>query len=300
MLPPFPKIFSLGQVYIKNILDGPIEITEKLDGSAFSFGNLDGTVSMRSKRAQLFGGMADKMFVNACSYIEHIQDRLPNGKIFHAEMLNKPHHNSLKYNNVPRNGMALYGIRDLDSGSYEGDYTELKRWADRLEIDIVPLLYLGRLATMESIKGFLDRESYLGGTNIEGIVIKNYTLSMFIAGQFIPIMAGKYVSEAFKEQSGDGKKEHTNTGKWEGYKLAYRTEARWNKAIQHLRDDGSLLGEPKDIGPLIKEVQGDITEEHEDEIKEFLWDHFGKELLRLSTAGLPEYYKNYLLEGHNA
>jgi hypothetical protein len=122
---------------------------------------------------------------------------------------------------------------------------------------------------------------------------------MNIGDLVFPIMCGKYVSEEYKERAGDWKKDHTNIGQWEGYKMSYCTQARWLKAIQHLRDDGLLRGAPQDIGPLIKEVQRDITEEHEEEIKNFLWKHFGKEVLRVASHGLPEFYKNYLMEGNH-
>ena len=69
------------------------------------------------------------------------------------------------------------------------------------------------------------------------------------------------------------------------------------KAIQHLRDEGNLACEPKDIGRLIQEVKRDISEEEINTIKSFLWREFGEELLRRSTAGLPEWYKQQLALG---
>ena len=69
-----------------------------------------------------------------------------------------------------------------------------------------------------------------------------------------------------------------------------------NKAVQHLREDGSLLGEPKDIGPLIKEVIRDTMEEETDYIKETLFAWAKKDIARRVTSGLPEWYKQQLLE----
>ena len=34
-----------------------------------------------------------------------------------------------------------------------------------------------------------------------------------------------------------------------------RTEARWRKAVQHLREEGRLERSPKDIGALLVELQ---------------------------------------------
>lgn len=116
--------------------------------------------------------------------------------------------------------------------------------------------------------------------------------------QVFPLMAGKFVSEAFKEVHRAGwKKEHTGKGRWETFVDGYRTEARWHKAIQHLREGGKLDGSPKDIGPLIKEIQKDVAEEERQTIMEFLWKEFGQEVLRKAIAGFPEWYKEQLLAG---
>ena len=80
------------------------------------------------------------------------------------------------------------------------------------------------------------------------------------------------------------------------FKENYRTEARWAKAAQHLKEAGKLEGTPRDIGKLIVEVKRDIEEEEMEAIKDFLFKQFGEELLRRSTVGLPEYYKNKLLD----
>lgn len=71
----------------------------------------------------------------------------------------------------------------------------------------------------------------------------------------------------------------------------YRNEARWEKAVQHLRDAGKLQGAPQDIGPLIKEFQTDLMEECAAEIKEKLYEYALPKILRGASAGLPEFYK---------
>jgi hypothetical protein len=52
-----------------------------------------------------------------------------------------------------------------------------------------------------------------------------------------------------------------------------------------------LTEEPKDIGPLIKEVHNDIEAEETDGIRDALWKIFKKDIMNKSTAGLPEWYK---------
>jgi len=45
----FPKIFAIGTDYISNIFDDEVEITEKIDGSQFAFGKVNGELFMRIK-----------------------------------------------------------------------------------------------------------------------------------------------------------------------------------------------------------------------------------------------------------
>jgi hypothetical protein len=68
------------------------------------------------------------------------------------------------------------------------------------------------------------------------------------------------------------------------------------KAVQHLRDVGTLEQSPRDIGNLIKEIQEDTKKECEEEIKKILFDHFWKNISRGITAGAPEWYKEELLK----
>lgn len=294
MIKAFPKIFAIGTDYIKDIFDGHVEITEKIDGSQFCFGkDNEGNFYMRSKGRQIYLETVDKMFSGAVNYALSVQSIVPSGFIFYCEYLSKPKHNSLKYNTIPKNGLYLFGISDY-LGSIMCKTDVIIEWSHRLNIDPPYILYTGNVNSIEQIKEYLDLESYLKDTSIEGFVVKNYSKQFLLGGQPIPVMAGKYVSEAFKEKSSNWKNEHTNVGKFQAFKESYCTEARWLKAVQHIRDNGELLNDPKDIGRLIKEVQSDIIEEDIEEIKSFLWKEFGQEVIRYSTRGLPEWYKNQL------
>ena len=111
-------------------------------------------------------------------------------------------------------------------------------------------------------------------------------------------MSGKYVTEEFKEvHNKNWKAENTGKGKLEVAISQYRSEARWNKAVQHLRDDGRLTESPRDIGELIKEVRKDISLEEKENIKDQLWSIFKNDFLGMATSGLPEWYKEKLVKG---
>jgi len=296
MIKTYPKIFAIGQNYIENIFDGEVEITEKLDGSLFAFAKINDELFFRSKGQQLFSDNCEKMFAIAVDYVNSIQDKIPNNTVYYTEYLNKPHHNTLNYNRTPINNLILFGVTD-ENGNFEKDYEVLKKHAEQVDIEIVPLLHKGEIKSSEQLLEFLDNDSILGGTKIEGIVVKNYNQPFLLGGQPIPLMMGKYVSEAFKEvHHKSWGKDHSTKGKWQTFKEGFKTEARWEKGIQHLAERGELENAPKDIGKLIKEIQSDITEEEKENIKEFLWKEYGSEILRYAVGGFPQWYKEKLLK----
>lgn len=289
----FPKIFHIGDRWIRDIFDGDVEVTEKVDGSQFCFGKINGEVIVRSKGKVMVADAPDKMFSFCVSYVMGLD--LPDNTLFYGEYLKSPRHNTLAYDRIPKNYIALFGVCS-DKQEFISDYDSIKKWADTLNVDCVPLLFKGKINSQEELFKLLDTMSYLGGTKIEGVVVKRY-VPVLIGSQVVPIMSGKFVSESFKEKhQGTWAKEHTGKGKWEVFKEEHRTEARWNKAIQHLREEGKITDTPKDIGILIKEIQNDITKEEQENIKDFLWKEFGVELLREAIHGMPEWYKKKLTE----
>lgn len=297
MIKAFPKIFSIGTDYIADIFKHEVEITEKIDGSQFDFGKIDGNLYCRSKGAELYIDNPDKMFKEAVDYIALIQDKIPDNTTFYCEYLKNPRHNILEYKRTPLNHLILFGVSEKTGSKFMNNYNELLEWANKLEISVVPLIYKGKINKVDELLKFMDTESCLGGVKIEGIVCKNYENSFLLGGQPIPIMMGKYVSEAFKEVHREqwGSK-FTSKGKWQTFKESFITEARWQKSIQHLLEKGDLENSPRDIGKLINEIKKDIEEEEKENIKNFLWKEFGDEILRSSTKGFPEWYKKKLLE----
>ena len=74
------------------------------------------------------------------------------------------------------------------------------------------------------------------------------------------------------------------------------TPARWNKAIQHLRERGEIEDSPRDIGKILKEVQVDVFKEETDHIKDRLFEWAKGHISRGVIQGFPEYYKDQLLK----
>lgn len=296
--PAFPKIFALGSPPSVGILDGQVELTEKVDGSQFAFGFLDGVLRFRSKGVEIHEGNVMKLFKPAVEYVRSIEVEIKRSfpdVTFYGETLYTKNHNVLTYNAVPKNNIMLFGAQYTD-GHFEGDYSLLKAYSDILQIDVAPLLFRGNGLTFGDIQTLLEKESYLGGPKIEGVVIKRYEPAL-LANMVLPIWSAKYVSEKFKEvHRAHDNGEFNNKLNWEEYKKTFRTEARWQKAIQHLQESGVLTHSPKDIGPLIVEMNKDAIEECKEEILTNLWKFFGKDLVRTISSGFPEWYKHKIAE----
>ena len=299
MIPAFPKIFTLGHRATENIFNGVVEITEKIDGSQLSFGNINGELKMRSKGVEIFPDTCDNMFKLGVEYVLSLYDKLRINVVYHGEYLQKPKHNTLTYARVPKNNFMLFGLRDIERDYFSSYWKDLAEAAKDLGCEPIPLIEqieLNYSNYYDYCMTCLKRQSVLGGTEIEGIVVKNYAHDMLIGGQYIPITCGKFVSEAFKEKH-KVSWSSSNPGNMQKLANAISTEPRWEKAVQTLRDRGELVDDVKDIGPLLKCLNQDVIEEELDEIKDMLWDIFRKEVMRHVSRGLPEWYKERLLKG---
>jgi hypothetical protein len=284
----YPSIYALGHKAITELFNGPVLVEEKIDGSQFSFARVNGELLCRSKGKDIITSAPEKMFAKAVQTAGSLD--LRDGWVYRAEFLQSPKHNSLTYSRVPKDNLILFDV----SPSVESylSYADKTIEAARIGMEIVPLLHDGVVPSLDFFRTFLERDSVLGGCKVEGVVVKNY--AVFTAEKKVAM--GKYVSEAFKELHGvEWKKSNpTQTDVVQLLLAELKTPARWQKAIQHLRDAGQLEGSPRDIGPLIKEIPDDIRKEAEDTIKQRLFDHFWPQLRRGVTAGFPEFYKEQL------
>jgi len=293
----FPKILHLGDSYLETIFDEEVEITEKLDGSQFGFGIVDGQLIVRSKGKEQDLDEPDKMFVEGVEYVRSIEHLLQEGIFYYGEYLQKPRHSTLAYDRIPKNHIALFAIYGGTTGRFF-EYDSIASEALRLDVDAMPLIYKGK-SNPEHALSFVDGPSYLGGSDREGIVVKNYKDWEYLGRLHYTVMSGKFVTEKFKEvHTSDWKKFNTGKGRLEDLMAMYRTDARWHKAVQHLRENGELEGSPRDIGNLIKEVKKDVSEEERDNIKEKLWEIYGDDFLKSATNGLPQWYKEELAKGN--
>ena len=229
------------------------------------------------------------------------EGKLTEGWTYHGETLWRPKHNTLAYKRVPHNHFALYAVR-TGIDEFLSDWATMARIASDIECEPVPLLYQGEFpytgeTLWEKLAELMGSESILGGVEPEGIVVKNFDQRVLIGGQVIPILCGKFVTEKFKEKHKvDWKVSNPNDA--DKIFAALKTEARWHKAIQRRKESSDEDLSVRDIGVLIKSIQNDVAEEERDWIKEMLWKMWKPKILRMSTRGFPEWFKEELVKGN--
>ena len=290
----YPKVWNLGHPAIADLFDGEVVVQEKIDGSQFTFGVIDGMLHCRSKGAVIYLPCEDKLFKGACETAQALHEAglLREGWQYRAEALMGPRHNTLVYERAPKGNLIIFDI-DIGLENRISHPRDLDDEVQRLELEVVPTYAAGTIADVADLKALLDNDSCLGAVKVEGVVIKNYARW----GKDGKMLMGKVVSEDFREKhsaawtSANPKKRDIV----EMLKETYRSERRWEKAIERLRDAGTLTSSPQDIGPLLKAVQVDIREECREEISAALFEHYWKDLSRGVVAGLPEFYKARLV-----
>jgi len=295
----FPKIFHIGESFISNLFEGKVEISEKIDGSQWDFGITDdGEIVFRSKGEELTYKDVPKMFEKAKEQVERLTPILKKNfrdVYFYCEFLASPNHNILKYKRVPRNYLYLFGV--MEGKNFVEDYKKLWKYADLLEIERVNILDYTEIKDVKKLEKYLKEKSILGNEKVEGIVVKNYNQPSGKGGFLIPISMGKYVREDFKERhQKEWKHKFTSKGKLELLIESFYSEARWHKAVQHLKEKGELENTPRDIGKLMEEIEKDLIEEEKENIKEELYKIFIKDITRRAKRGFPEWYKKQLLK----
>ena len=280
----YPSIYNLGHKAVADIFLDPVVVQEKIDGAQFSFGLYEGHgYKARSHKMDIDVDNPVKQFAVAVEYTKTLP--LLANRTYRAEVVAQS--NILKYQRQPKGSLILFDINDYGEEFYLRPEVVVVE-AHRLGLEYVGALYEGMVSNYEDLKGFLDRESILGGP-VEGIVIKNY--HRFGVDKH-PLFA-KWVRDEYKEAH---KREwKAGPSVLEQIVATLRHERRWEKAIEHLRDEGRLQEAVQDIGPLIREVQDDILKEEVDWIKDKLFENAKKNILRGVSAGLPEWYKDKLV-----
>src|SRR3970040_2365038 len=139
MIPSMGKVYNLGHRALAELLDGPVVVQEKIDGSQISWmWDENGVLHARSKGALLHseeGNLAEGgMFAPV---ITHLLDRglipLP-GYVLRGETLSQPKHNTLAYSRVPQGYVMLFAV-EYQNGF--GDPSMLQDMATLMDVEYV-------------------------------------------------------------------------------------------------------------------------------------------------------------------
>lgn len=291
----YPKLYNLGSPQIVSLFMEAVVVEEKVDGSQFSFGLIDGVLRCKSKNVEIDPeGAVPDLFAPAVDTAKRLnaEGKLTPGWTYRGEAFKGPKHNSLAYSRAPVGGVILFDIAQAHENYLTREAKEAE--AARLGLELVPVIYVGMVNGPADLNALLDRESVLGGQKIEGVVIKNYARF----GVDSKPLFGKLVSESFREVNRETWKgmKQTNGDIIDQLAARFATTQRWEKAVQHLRERGELTDSPKDIGALMKEVNLDVFQECQDEIKQIVFKWAWEKLNRRLTSGLPGWWKQKLLE----
>lgn len=278
MIEDYGKVYALGRDRsIATILEEPVLIEEKVDGSQFSFAKIDGELVFKSRNVLIDPDAAGNFTAGVQALLE-VAHLVPEGFVFRGEYLSKPRHNVLCYERVPERHVVIWEAEHRGTRLSPVAREDLAR---RMCLEPVQAFGWGEVRGLDDLKDILSRPSMLGG-KMEGVVLKRDG------------MAAKVVSDEFREVKAQPRPKPTDADFLKQLGSYFSTPARWEKAVQFLRDGGTLTGSPKDIGQIIRRVQDDIFEEHGDEIRESLFQHARKQLANAATAGVPEWYLSKL------
>lgn len=284
-----PKVQRLGgRGWAAVSPDQWVRVDEKIDGSQITFGVFDGKLRIRSRGRDMSDDLAMGMFAEGLDAIRSVQHKLWSGYTYWGEYLQKPKHNVLAYERVPKNHVVLFDIASPDGNFLTAGSVELE--AENIGTFEPVQLTFTRLG--EVTANFFGR-SQLGGIT-EGVVVK--------LGYGPDRLVGKLVSEQFREVKQDGterSRENPNRDLDVAIANKYCPPARFAKAVQRLRENGEADGSMKDIPRLRDLLVADLEGECGEEIREDLYKAHQKNIRRHALGPLASWYQQ-LLQNDNA
>ncbi|MEM0142375.1 MAG: RNA ligase family protein [Candidatus Parvarchaeum sp.] len=301
----YPKVLPLAVIKQLDLLTkGTFYLQEKIDGSQFRFGiDSSGNMVFGSKSVE-YGDIrpVEKMFSVAVEsataalirYKEMLNNKdLACDTVFYAEYLKAPKHNTLKYDRVPLGNLMVFDCQ------YHGRWMSpdgLRALAGSMGLEAIPTyLSTDSFPIIADVKQLLEKQApVLGGSFIEGVVIKNYDMIVPIQQQVRPLMY-KYVRDDFRELNQKNWKEQPGKKPIiDEIDSLFNKQAIFLKAVQHLQEDGKYTGQLKDIATLIPLIHDDLNKEYKPEITKMLWEYYEREIKNSIIRGLPQFYKDYL------
>lgn len=306
-----PKIPRWASKDGKEVLNNSvIYVQEKLDGSQFSF-YLDENKNLvcRSKNCIIDNNNPGTLFAPIVNYLLSIQTLLKEyimvGIEVFGEAFHKPKHNTLCYDRVPKNYLAIFGMKIFDCWVPLEDIKEGGK-IEAIGLELIPYAkYTRELAFNDINSEYIDdsgsnldlseKISMLGG-KIEGWVLKSFDREYQMS-------LAKYVMPGFSEvkklSHGEFKIPRAISafdGVLECVLNNTALKNRTIKAIQHLKERGELRYCSADIGRICKELVADLVIEEKQMIVDALWGVAEKEIRKKAPRGVAEFYHRLLGE----
>ena len=296
----YPKVLHVGAPLVATIFDDEVEISEKADGSQCRINLTDEYAMVCSKnQCPADGGMFS---------IAHEQgDRIwseTDWKQFgeevtlFCEFLKSEKHNTIKYDRVPKNHLYLFGAIVDDVHMKTGDLREI---AAVVEVDPPNIMYEGKVDSAEELKEFMTHDSYLGGSKVEGVVIKNYNRTydplQVHSQEFIGYpVAAKFVREDFKAANMKNWNLQTRVSCVDAVVERYFTGERFQKSIQHLGDEGKITYTKKDLQYLIPEFFNDLVDEKKEAMTNMIMAEVFKTIKKRADGFVVKAWIDHLTE----
>ena len=290
-------------------------IEEKVDGSQMSFvvsAEEEPTVTFYNKGSPI--NPTNKVFVKAINMITMLASKLNPAYVYHGEAVCSSRHNVVQYDRYPKYYFILFDIQGASCGELKTPQgptgllnpDEKRVEAERIGLEVVPTFIWNTdpdRSPYVACKELLDDimagkvQSILGGRP-EGVVLKHHN---FVSKGKSVATKLKLVTPEFKESHGMKQikgERHTPELAVAEVGKSFSTPARFQKAVQHLRDADKLKNSPEDLYKLKEELDADLERENQEEIMMYLWAELAPYVKRECRTNFDEWYKEYL-DKHN-
>ena len=275
-----------------------IIIQEKVDGSQLTIFKSDGVLHFYNKNKPCHPQGAP--FLNAFLSLQCHPEFFKEGYFYHGESMKSKRTITCEYQRVPRFYWIVYEIVKEDN--YILTPEEMTEHLANTGIETVQILYDSKDQPETDLVKFVPEllhkletgeiKSSLGNL-CEGFVLKRLNQ---IKDDKLVISRAKFVRTKFQEQHHQKKGKIQEVSDEQFIKEIgeiYNTNARRNKAIQHLQDKGNWDDKKleSNISKMVAELDNDLLKEAEQDIKNMLFVRFWPEISRIARGDVSTHVK---------
>lgn len=276
----YMSVVRLGHKTTENVLQpgDPIIIQEKLDGANGSFKLEEGEIVAFSRNERLTEQNNLQGFYEWTQTLD--ANQLRSDVVYFGEWLTK---HKINYGDLTKQ-FFLFDLYDIEKEKYI-HFTEVKKEAERLGLNMIPVFYEGEYQSLEHLESFIGQTA-LGVKKGEGIIVKNVDYQDVYGKQLFV----KLVIDAFKEVQRIKKPKDPNFQSAEIEAVqSVLTRARVEKWIYKLVDEGSLQANfgMQDMAMILKQITPRIVDDIMQEEGEQMASFDLKEIRKIIGKHLP-------------